>query len=238
MAISSAAAPSAVSSIFSAFTAAPLIPLRDMAATNSLWFSRNPRKTKLTQVQIPSVKFSPATTNNRPSPRVSAYPSTAAMASVSKNCSRKRTRISTQKRLGGQDAPLPRPIPAVVPRKPETERMETKTQKLKSKNLKLKTFPFQMIHPPASAGLSWQTRLCLREVDINLSLVSCFYRIELPSASTTCTVPRCSSRIPASTFARSPTTTHTNRSGLRKDFPAVVRSFVVSARTLDAYVEK
>src|SRR2546429_8034877 len=77
-----------------------------------------------------------------------------------------------------------------------------------------------------------------RTSSADLSFVSGFYRMELPSASTTCTVPRFNSRIPASTFARSPTTTQTKRSALRKDFPAVVRSFVVSARTFDAYVEK
>src|SRR2546429_3074474 len=55
--------------------------------------------------------------------------------------------------------------------------------------------------------------------------------MELPSASTTCTVPRFSSRIPASTLARSPTTTHNNRSGLRKDFPAAVRAFVVDRKS-------
>src|SRR5713226_8293495 len=97
----------------SAFIAALSIPPRDTAATNSPSFSPNRQKKMRIVSRIVSAKFSPATPNSRLSPRVSAYPHTAAMANASKNCFRKRTRICTQKKQSGESAP-PRPIPAVV----------------------------------------------------------------------------------------------------------------------------
>src|SRR6266481_5426845 len=83
-----------------------------MAATNSPSSSRNPRGTTRIVSRTVSVKFSPAMRNSPRSPRVSASPSTAAMANVSNNFFPKRTRISTQKKQSGEDAP-PRLIPAV-----------------------------------------------------------------------------------------------------------------------------
>jgi len=62
-------------------------------------------------LRIVSAKVLANDTSSRLSPRVSAYPHTAAMANASKNCYRKRTRICTQKKQSGENA-LPRPIPA------------------------------------------------------------------------------------------------------------------------------
>src|SRR5258707_1114067 len=65
------------------------------------------------------------TMTRRASPRASAFPFTAVMASELRNCFRKRTRISTQKRQNGKSALPPRPIPAVVPLKPKPLQLST-----------------------------------------------------------------------------------------------------------------
>src|SRR6266436_1519080 len=111
-AISSAAVPSAVSPTFSGFISAPLTLPRDTAAMSSRWSSPNRRKTKRAASPIAFAKSSPPTMNRPASPRVSEAPSTAAMASASKNFFPRRTRISTQKKQNGESAPPPRSIPA------------------------------------------------------------------------------------------------------------------------------